>query len=186
MDDPFPEIPIVGDLTEHETDVTDKLLSVPPGGPCLLYFNSPGGSAYGALSLMSLILGRGLNAVGVVTGECSSAALWPFAACKRRIVTPHSVLLFHPMKWESGEHVEIAEAAEWARHFVHLEQDLDAILSRSFGASHDKIANWLRPGRYVLGTELAEAGLAELVPLDQLGATLAEVIAPRRRKKRRV
>jgi ATP-dependent Clp protease protease subunit len=185
MEDAFPEIPIVGDLTEHENDVTDKLLSVPPGGACLLYFNCPGGSAYCALSLMSLILGRGLNATGVVTGECSSAALWPFAACKRRIVTPHSVLLFHPMKWESGEHVEIAEAAEWARHFVHLEHDLDSILSRSFGASQDKIASWLRPGRYVLGTELAEAGLAELVSLDELGSVLAEVVSPRPRKKRK-
>jgi ATP-dependent Clp protease, protease subunit len=185
MHDPFPEIPIVGDLTEHEADVTDKLLSVPPGGSCVLYFNSPGGSAYCALSLMSLILGRGLNATGVVTGECSSAALWPFAACRRRIVTPHSVLLFHPMKWESGEHVEIAEAAEWARHFVHLEHDLDTVLARCFQAAPDKLAAWLRPGRYVLGPELADAGLAELVSLEQLGATLAEIVAPRGKKKKK-
>lgn len=185
MDDPFPEISIIGDLTEHEADVTDKLLSVPPGGSCVLYFNSPGGSAYGALSLMSLILGRGLQAVGVVTGECSSAALWPFAACQRRIVTPHSVMLFHPMRWESGEHVEIGEAAEWARHFAHLEQDLDAILARFFHASRDKVVAWLRPGRYVLGTELAEAGLAELVALEDLGSVLSEVVTRPKRKSRR-
>ena len=58
---------------------------------------------------------RGLRVTGIVTGECSSAALWPFAACKRRLVTPYSVMLFHPMKWQSEEHVGLHEAAEWAR-----------------------------------------------------------------------
>ena len=57
-----------------------------------------------------MILLRQLQVTGIVTGECSSAALWPFAACRRRIVTPFSVLLFHPMKWQSEEHVGLAEA----------------------------------------------------------------------------
>src|SRR5918996_1998525 len=105
------EIAICGDLTQHENDICEKLLAVPPGGECVLYFNSPGGSAYVALSLSSLLVLRGMNATGVVLGECSSAAIWPLAACRRRIVTAHSVLLFHPLKWESGEHVAIDEAA---------------------------------------------------------------------------
>ena len=123
------EIAISGDLSEHEADIYEKLLSVSPGGECTLYFNSPGGSAYAALSLASLIVLRGMHVTGVVLGECSSAAIWPLAACQRRIVTAHSVLLFHPLKWESGEHVDIDEAAEWARHFAHLEQDMDAVLA---------------------------------------------------------
>ena len=69
---------------------------------------------------------RGLRATGIVTGECSSAALWPFAACTRRLVTPCSVLLFHPMRWQSEENVGLAEAAEWARHFGQLEKEMDA------------------------------------------------------------
>ncbi len=162
------EIPIVGELTEHETDICDKLLSVPVGGECVLYFNSPGGSAYAALSLMSLLVIRGLQATGIVTGECSSAALWPLAACKRRYVTPHSILLFHPMKWESGEHVEIAEAAEWARHFGHLEPEMDRVLAKLLGMPQDKLAGWMRPGKYVTGREFAAAGLAELIELTPL------------------
>jgi ATP-dependent protease ClpP protease subunit len=159
------EIAICGDLSEHESDICEKLLSVSPGGECTLYFNSPGGSAYAALSLASLMVLRGMNVTGVVLGECSSAAIWPLAACKRRIVTVHSVLLFHPLKWESGEHVDIDEAAEWARHFAHLEQDMDGVLARLFGMPTDKLAAWMRPGRYVSGHELAAAGLAELVDL---------------------
>ena len=108
----------MGDLTENAPDLCDKLLSVEPGGECILYFDSLGGSPYSAIALASLILLRGLKATGIVAGECSSAALWPLAACSRRLVTPLSVLLFHPMKWQSEENVGLGEAAEWARHFA--------------------------------------------------------------------
>jgi ATP-dependent protease ClpP protease subunit len=163
-----PEIALVGDLTDHEGELTEKLLGVEPGGECTLYFDSPGGSPYCAVSLMSLIRLRGLRATGIVTGECSSATLWPFAACQRRIVTPYSVLLFHPMKWQSEEHVGLAEAAEWARHFGQLEQDMDRLLAELFGLSYDEMERWINPGRYVSGRELAEAGLAELIDLGSM------------------
>ena len=159
------EIALVGELSQHENDLCDKLLAVPPGGPCILYFNSPGGSAYAALSLATFIAVRGLVATGIVTGECSSAAIWPLAACRRRVVTAHSVLLFHPLKWESGEHVAIDEAAEWARHFAHLEKDMDTMLANLLGIAPEKLAVWMKPGRYVSGREFAEAGLAELAEL---------------------
>jgi ATP-dependent protease ClpP protease subunit len=179
------EIAICGDLGQHEHDIYDKLLGVPPGSECVLYFNSPGGSAYAALSLASLIVLRGMQATGVVIGECSSAAIWPLAACRRRIVTAHSILLFHQLKWESGEHVDISEAAEWARHFAYLEQDMDAVLARLFGVGIDKLTAWTKPGRYVTGRELAAAGLAELVellPVEELAA--APKPATKRKAKR--
>ncbi len=162
------EIALIGDLTDNEVDLTDKLLSVEAGGECTLYIDSPGGSPYCAISLMSLILLRGLRVTGIVTGECSSAALWPLAACRRRLVTPFSVLLFHPMKWQSEEHVGLAEAAEWARHFGHLETEMDDLLADLFGVSRTEMAKWINPGRYVSGRELATAGIAELVELKTL------------------
>lgn len=163
------EIAVCGDLTEHQTDLLDKLLAVEPGGECVLYFDSLGGSPYSGVALASVIAMRGLQAVGIVAGECSSAALLPFAACRRRYVTPLSVLLFHPMKWQSEENVGLAEAAEWARHFGQLEADMDNLLANLFGVELDKIQPWLNPGRYVSGSELAESGLAELVGLEPLG-----------------
>src|SRR5262245_6445918 len=130
------EIALVGDLTDNESEITDKLLGIELGGEATMYSDSPGGSPYCALSLMSLILLRGLRITGIVTGECSSAALWPFAACKRRFVTPFSVLLFHPMKWQSEEHVGLSEAAEWARHFGQLENEMDRLLAEQIGRAH--------------------------------------------------
>ena len=167
-DDDAPiEIAIVGDLTDSEGELTDRLLSVEPGGECTIYFDSPGGSPYCAVSLMTIIKLRELKATGIVTGECSSATLWPFAACRRRFVTPFSVLLFHPMRWQSEENVGLAEAAEWARHFGQLEKEMDALLAHLFGISSATMGEWITPGRYVTGRELAEAGMAELIELDQ-------------------
>ena len=135
-----------------------------------------GGCPYGAIALMSLILLRGLKATGVVTGECSSAALWPFAACRRRLVSPLSILLFHRMKWQSEENVGLSEASEWARHFGQLETDMDLLLADLFKAAPEKIAPWIHEGRYVTGRELAEAGLAELIELKPLDVAAAMAI----------
>jgi ATP-dependent protease ClpP protease subunit len=168
QDDILREIAVVGDLSEQEREVTEKLLEIPAGSECTLYFDCPGGSAYSALSLMTLIVLRDVQATGVVIGECSSAALWPLAACRRRIVTPFSVMLFHPMRWQSEEGVQLPEAAEWARHFAELEKDLDGLLARFLGISFEKLAEWMKPGRYVSGREFAAAGLAELADMESL------------------
>lgn len=181
------EIAFVGDLTDSESELTEKLLDVEPGGQCTLYFDSPGGSPYCAMSLMSLIRLRGLRATGIVTGECSSATLWPFAACRRRLVTPLSVFLFHPMKWQSEEHVGLEEAAEWARHFGQLEKDMDLLLAELFDISAAAMQEWIDPGRYVTGRELAKAGMAELIeltPLDLFKSNGAPRKTTRARAKR--
>ena len=174
------EIALVGDLTESEAEITDKLLAVEPGGHCTLYIDSPGGSPYCAMSLTALIMLRGLRITGIVTGECSSAALWPFAACRRRMVTPYSVMLFHPMKWQSEEHVGLHEASEWARHFAQLETDMDKFLAELFGPSNSDIQQWISGHRYVSGTELAAAGLAELLGFKMLDMFRGGVAMPRR------
>jgi ATP-dependent Clp protease protease subunit len=162
------ELAIVGDLTDNESDLTDRLLGVEPGGECTIYFDSPGGSPYCGMSLVTLLRVRDIRATAVVTGECSSAALWPFAACSRRLVTPFSVFLFHPMKWQSEEHIGIREAAEWSRHFAELERDMDVLLCDLFGRAADQIMEWSRGHRYVTGREMVAAGLAELIELRPL------------------
>lgn len=169
-----PEIAMVGDLSENESDLIDKLMDVDPGGTCVLYFDSLGGSPYSGIALSTLIRLRDLRATGVVLGECSSAAIWPFAACRKRLVTRYSVLLFHPMKWQSEENVALAEAAEWARHFSQLETDMDQLLARLFGVEHQVLQKWNTPGRYVSGPDMAEAGLAELIELEALSALRAK------------
>lgn len=157
------EVAITGDLSSEKQDETiSRLLEFPVGSSGVIYFDSCGGSVYAGLSLATLIRTRELKATALVMGECSSAALMPFAACRRRLVTAVSTLLFHPMRWQSEEDVRMEEAAEWARYFKQLETDLDQLLASLFPLDTDLLHKWTRPGRFVTGRELADAGLATL------------------------
>lgn len=159
------ELVIAGELSDKQIDLYDRLVNVPPRSEGTIYFDSCGGNAFMGIALASLIRLRGLKAVGVVTGDCSSAALMPLAACAERYVVPQATLLFHPIRWSSEEHFRREEASEWIRHFLVLEADYDALLARLFGCDPQLIAAWNRPERYVSGREFAEAGLAHLVDL---------------------
>ena len=156
------EMVLCGDLTDRQADLLERLTEVAPRTRGILYFDSCGGSVYTGLALATLIRTRQLRTTAVVIGECSSAALLPFAACNRRFVTIQSTLLFHPMRWQSDEDVKLEEATEWARHFKDLESRLDALLQELFGVEQSLLHGWTRPGRFVTGPELAAAGLADL------------------------
>uniref|UniRef100_A0A7C2JY05 ATP-dependent Clp protease proteolytic subunit n=1 Tax=Schlesneria paludicola TaxID=360056 RepID=A0A7C2JY05_9PLAN len=159
------EIVIAGELSDKQGELHDRLLEVPRNTRGTIFFDSCGGSAYIGLALASLIRFRGLRAVGVVAGECSSAALLPFAACTERYVTAHATLLFHAVRWQSEEQVRLEEAAEWARHFQLMEADHDRLLAALFGCAPEVIAPWNQKGRFVSGQEMVDAGLAKLVDL---------------------
>lgn len=159
------EFALTGDLSDKQSDVLSRLVDVPPRSRGTIFFDSGGGSVYAGLALASVIRLRGLDAAGVVAGECSSAALLPFAACRRRFVTPHSSMLFHPIRWSSEEDVRYEEAVEWARHFALLEKDIDDLLARMFDLPREKLEEWTRPGRFVSGSDLVESGLATMVDL---------------------
>ena len=163
--EPLWEITISGDLSDKQPEQVGRLIEVPKGSRGIIYFDSGGGSVYVGLSLATIIRLRGLNPIGVVAGECSSAALLPFAACTRRFVTPHSTLLFHPMKWQSEEDVRFEEAAEWARHFKVMEDDIDQLLARMFDVPVKTLTEWTRPGKFLSGADLVQAGLAEMLDL---------------------
>lgn len=159
------EISVAGELSDKQVDLIHALIDVPFGSRGTIWFESCGGSAYVGLALASLIRLRGLDATAVALGECSSAALMPFAACPRRFVTPHTTLFFHPVRWSSEEDVNLQEAAEWTRHFQTLEADLDGLLARLFEMPVEKLSAWTRPGKFMTGLQMAEAGLAKLVDL---------------------
>ena len=156
------EISVCGDLTERQADLLERFTDVPRGSKGIVYFDSCGGSVYTGLAIGTLIRLRNLRVTAIVLGECSSAALLPFAACQQRFVTPHSTLLFHPMRWQSDEDVRLEEATEWARHFKDLESRLDLLLATLMHVQQETLQGWTRPGRFITGAELAEAGIASL------------------------
>jgi ATP-dependent Clp protease protease subunit len=159
------EIALIGEVDDWEDDVVKELLELRPGSECTLYFDSMGGSVYGALAIVTLLRRRELQCTGLVLGECSSASLLIFAACHRRLVTRYSTLFFHRMRWQSEKRVGAAEASLWARHFDEMEREIDALQARFFGAGDNLVREWTARGQYVTGLDLVAAGLAELVEL---------------------
>ena len=47
-------------------------------------------------------------------------------------------------------------------------RDMDTLLAQLFGVPAEMMRKWIIPGRYVTGREMADAGMAELVELDEL------------------
>lgn len=159
-----PEIAVVGEVyDEVVSDVIHALLDIPEGEEATIYIDSSGGSVYSAMAIATLIRLRKIRATGVVLSECSSAAILIFAACQRRYVTPRSVFLFHRVKWRSEKDMRREEAINWAQHFQWLEIEIDKYQASLFGTGEDKVHEWIEQGRFVLGTELADLGLAEIV-----------------------
>ena len=162
--DHVPEIAVVGEVyDEVVADVIRDLLEVPEGGDATIYIDSSGGSVYSAMAIATLIRLRKIRATGMVLSECSSAAILIFAACQRRFCTPRSVFLFHRVKWRSEKDMRREEAVNWAQHFQWLEIEIDRYQASLFGKGEERIHEWIEQGRFVLGTELAEHGLAEIV-----------------------
>src|SRR5262249_34175089 len=108
---------------------------------------------------------RKLETTGIVLGECSSATILIFAACRHRLVTRYSTFLFHKMRWQSEKRVGSGEAFRWAKHFDDMEKDVDELQARLFGKGGDKIRDWIDGGHYVTGTDLVEFGLAEMMEM---------------------
>ena len=159
------DIAVIGDVEDWEGDVVKALLEVPPRGECAFSIDSAGGSVYGALAVLTLLRQRQLESTGIVLGECSSATLLLFAACRRRYVTRYSTLLFHRMRWQSEKRVASGEAYRWAKYFQEMEADIDQLQTRLFGKEEARIKSWIEQGDYVTGPQLVELGLAELLEL---------------------
>jgi ATP-dependent Clp protease, protease subunit len=159
------EIAVIGEVDDWEEDVIKALLKIPPGGTCTFYIDSGGGSVFGALAVLTLVRQRRIQATGVVLGECSSAALLLFAVCRKRLVTPFSMLLFHRMRAESEKRILSSDALAWARHFEETEKSIEELQVRLFGTAEDLVRTWTSTGQYVMGPELVAAGLAEMVEI---------------------
>lgn len=158
------EIAIIGELFEEEEhDIINSILEIPPQEEVTIYFDCSGGSVYSAISIAALLRLRQLKATAIVLGECSSAAIMVFAACQKRFVTPRSVFLFHRVKWRSEKDVRSDEASNWASHFHWLEKEVDQYQANLFGLSPDIFDRWIQEGRFVLGSEMVELKVAEML-----------------------
>lgn len=163
---PAAELALVGEIfDENERDVIQSLLDLRPGSELTLYIDCSGGNVYAALAIANVLRHRRLKATAIVVGECSSSAVLVFAACAKRLVGPHSVFLFHRIKWRNEKDARSEEAAQWASHFQWLEQEVDQLQAELMGIPIDTMKSWIAEGRFVTGQDLIKLGAAEMVRL---------------------
>ena len=117
------------------------------------------------LAVLTLLRQRKLGASAVVMGECSSAALLLFAACRQRFVTRYSTLLFHRMRWQSEKRGQRSGGLHWAKHFEDMEKDIDELQVSCSAAAERAGREWTVEGQYVTGPQIVAAGLAEMLEL---------------------
>jgi len=159
------EISICGEMIDR-ADFAERLLAIPARGNCTIYFDSPGGDAFTGLALANLIRLRGLNATGIVIGQCSSAALWPFAACQQRFMTGDSVCYFHDIQSVCDRPMTRRDAENFASQVGRLESQMNLKLVRLFGSGSAKLSEWIAASRYVTAQEMSAAGLVQLLEAD--------------------
>src|SRR5262249_20271854 len=154
------ELVLAGEVDDWEKDVLEELLKAPPGGECVFYIDSSGGSVYGALAVVALMRHRRLQGRAVVLAECSSAALLLFASC------PRGSACLCPGRGGATERTRRPAApVTGARHFETLEREMDELLIRLLGKADEQVRTWIKEDRYVTGEELVAAGLAELLEI---------------------
>ncbi len=94
-----------------------------------IYITSNGGDAYAGLGLYDVLskytkLGVHINTVAI--GSCSSAALLPFLAGKKRTISKNTTLTTHPMRLMNDE---FEDAKSWKDKAVHLQDMSDKMLA---------------------------------------------------------
>lgn len=92
---------IDGEINRERSDEVDEGifgLCLKSSEPIKMIFRTNGGAPSWGLRMYDAIKSAPVEVTGYGINRCSSAALYPFAGCKKRIGMPHSRYLFHSMK----------------------------------------------------------------------------------------
>lgn len=86
-------------------------------------FNSPGGNAWGLVTLLNAIRTTEADVLGIIEGECHSAASILALHCKQVIVMPYSTMMIHACSYGTvGKDSDIVShvnhATEWNRKLI--------------------------------------------------------------------
>ena len=156
------DILLTGEIDERANKIVHALLKIPEDDEFTIYINSPGGSLMGAISIASTIQYRRLKGTVVVTGECSSAALLPFAACQDRFISPCSLFLWHQTQHEPSG-MESTRLLPWAERAKSHDIATNTMLAEMLDIPRELISDWEKQSRYFSAKEMTKAGLAELI-----------------------
>jgi ATP-dependent Clp protease protease subunit len=112
--------------------VTDVIKAAQLGqAPVLLLLDSPGGSVFAGLKLVSQIRTSKVPVVTLVTGMAASMAAIIHQAGHLRLMTKNSMLMFHPVA--GGTQGILHEMVSLIEAIKGVERDMDELVSRQTG-----------------------------------------------------
>lgn len=103
--------------------VTQAIGELEEGDQVKIRFNSPGGNAWGLVSLINAIKTTDAEVIGVIEGECYSAASILALHCQQIIVMPYSTMMVHACSYgtagkDSDIVAHVTQATEWNRKLI--------------------------------------------------------------------
>lgn len=134
-------IRLVGDIDERTTDRILTGLHLMRGDrPIHLLINSEGGDDDSCRSIIGAILAHPAPVVGHVIGVAESAASWILQICDKRIMYPHSSIMFHlgdgvknkHGKWVDGKFVDDVLRRMHERNPEYLRTKLIALVDNDW------------------------------------------------------
>lgn len=86
-------------------------------------FNSPGGDAWGLITLLNAIKTTDATVIGVIEGECHSAASILALHCQNVIVLPYSTMMIHACSYgtkgkDSDIVAHVQHSTEWNKNLI--------------------------------------------------------------------
>lgn len=112
----------------HKWNYDDGNTPVEERQPICIYIDTPGGDVYKGLSLVSAIENSITPVVGYVDGGiCMSMGLPVLLSCHYKIVTRHSILLYHTIRANSDVNT-LPEIYNTADHYKHVQKMIDSYI----------------------------------------------------------
>lgn len=109
----------------HKWNYDDATISVDERQPIVIYIDTQGGDVYKGLSLVSAIENSVTPIVGYVDGGiCMSMGLPILLSCHYKIVTRHSILLYHTIRANSDVNT-LPEIYNTADHYKRVQDMID-------------------------------------------------------------
>lgn len=114
--------------------VTHEISNLSEDDEVRIKFNSPGGNAWGMVSLLNAIKTTDAQVIGVIEGECHSAASILALHCQNVIVMPYGTMMVHACSYgtvgkDSDIVAHVSHATDWNKGLI--ESTYEGFLSPS-------------------------------------------------------
>ncbi len=164
------KVSLFGEISPAKThEFIDEFLTLEEkrgGGDILVLIDSEGGSVPHALALYDTLRSSPVRTLGLVVGQCLSAATLVLQGCSHRMMLPNASFMMHSGSSTTGyvPHSEFAAAARNTDREMGL---FDALLFAHGKLKRSKFNSLNRKGAYLTADETKKHGFCDAVVVSR-------------------